>query len=262
MSEGDTIHRLAGRLEVALSGQPVTSFTAPAARSPLRLQPERLARAEGTSVGAVQARGKHLLIALGDELVLHSHLGMNGSWQLAGDHSGIRRPLRRAWAVIETPRAVAAQFAGPTLALRTRAELARDRRLARLGPDLLDPDFDPARAAEQMAERASARPLGEALLDQRLVAGIGNVLKSEALWEARVSPFAPVGSLEPGALAALLSTGRELMQDSVEGGQRATHVYRKAGRPCDRCGTKLERAPQGDGNRLTYWCPGCQPQRS
>lgn len=258
MAEGDTIHRLAGRLEVALAGQPVTAFTAPAARSPLRLQAERLARAEGSIVTSVEARGKHLLIELGPDLVLHSHLGMKGSWRIARDVGGISGPLRRAWAVIETPRAAAAQFGGPVLALRTPAELARDRRLSRLGPDVLGPGFDPEQGAERLLELAAVRPLGEALLDQRMVSGIGNVLKSEACWSARVDPFATVGSYDRTELAELLRITQGLMNDAVASGQRSTRVYKKRGRPCGRCGTAIKSAPQGDGNRLTFWCPSCQ----
>lgn len=258
MAEGDTIHRLARRIDAAIGDQPVTALAVPAARSPLRLQPERVLEAEQAKVTGVRALGKHLLIELGPDLVLHSHLGMRGSWQLARDVGGFRKPLRRAWAVLETPRAVAAQFGGPTLALRRRAELEREPRLARLGPDLLAEGFDAEQGSERMIELAAQRPVGEALLDQRLLAGIGNVLKSEGCWAAGIDPFATVGSLERKRLIGLLTGTRGLMEESIASGQREVHVYRKAGRPCVRCGTPIRKAPQGDGNRLTFWCPQCQ----
>jgi endonuclease-8 len=141
-----------------------------------------------------------------------------------------------------------------------RAEsLGRDPTLARLGPDILAPDLDPSRLARGILGRAPERALGDALLDQTLVAGIGNIFKSESCFAARVSPWGPLGRLE-GAdeVAAVLGAARELMLAAVAGGRRPHSVYRRAGRPCRVCGTPIASRGQGDANRTTYWCPNCQ----
>ncbi len=127
----------------------------------------------------------------------------------------------------------------------------------RLGPDVLADDFDVAAAVARLRS-AGDRPLGEALQDQRLVAGIGNMWMAEALWEIRVSPWLRVGEATDETLATALGTARRLMRAALAAGRPGRNVYRRAGRPCVRCGTVVRSRGQGDENRTAYWCPGCQ----
>jgi endonuclease-8 len=148
------------------------------------------------------------------------------------------------------------QFCGPTLRLLSASRLRRDPQLARLGPDILAADFDPA--AVVAATRASPdRGLGDALLDQTLVAGIGNIFKSEACFAARVDPWRALGDLRDEELTAVLLAGREQMLEAVASDRHAFAVYRRRG-PCPVCGGKISSRGQGDANRSTYWCPRCQ----
>jgi endonuclease-8 len=148
------------------------------------------------------------------------------------------------------------QFGGPTLRLIPAARLSRDPQLARLGPDVLTPEFDPAAVVRAM--RADPlRTLGDALLDQTFVAGIGNIFKSEACFAARVDPWRPIGDLGEEELHAVLRAARELMQQAVASGRHPHAVYRRRG-PCPVCGGPIASRGQGDSNRTTYWCPNCQ----
>ena len=258
MAEGDTIHRLAGRIETAIGGEILEAASVPAERSPLAVQTSRLESVVGGQIGPVEARGKHLLIGFDSGLTLHCHLGMNGSWGLARERAALRKPAARAWLLLETGVVVAAQWGGPHLALLTPAELKREPRLARLGPDLLDPAFDPADGALRLQSMAADRAIGDALLDQSILAGIGNVLKSEALWIAGLDPFAPVSAFGAAELTDLLQIEVGLMRESVSSDRRPQRIYRTHGRPCPRCGTVIRARGQGDANRTTYWCPACQ----
>lgn len=142
--------------------------------------------------------------------------------------------------------------------IATEAQLPRDPKLARLGPDLLADDFDAAAAAPRLRSAGPELLLGEALLGQRLVAGIGNIFRSEGCFEAGINPNTPIGALSDEQLIAVLEATRALMLDAVDSGRQPSRVYRKAGRPCPRCGTKIESRAQGDSARVTYWCPSCQ----
>jgi endonuclease-8 len=158
-------------------------------------------------------------------------------------------------------------FNAPVAELLTDAELPRNRPLTTLGPDLIAPEFDVGEAVRRLRERADLE-LGEALLDQRAVAGIGNVYKSEVCFIERLDPWTPVGAHEVGALEAALRTARDLMRANLRGGARLTTgertrgrglwVYGRSGRPCRRCGTLIRSARQGELARTTYWCPACQ----
>jgi endonuclease VIII len=140
-----------------------------------------------------------------------------------------------------------------------RGRLLRDPRLVRLGPDILADHFEPAAAIARMRTTNPGIELGEALLGQRLVAGIGNIFKSEGCWAARVDPQRSLESLEDEELADVLDATRELMLAAVESGRQPKRVYRRAGQPCPRCGAKIRSRAQGDSARTTYWCPECQP---
>jgi endonuclease-8 len=261
MPEGDTIFRTATVLREALAGRTVTHAHANA-RPGLRRVPD-LSRIEGRRIETVEARGKHLLIGFEGGLTLRTHLRMSGSWHRYAPGEAWRRPKHQATVVLETASSVAVCFNAPIAELLDERALERSAPLSTLGPDLLSNDFETDVALARLRER-DATPLGEALLDQRAVAGIGNVYKSELAFLAGRDPFAPVSALDDGALRALLADARRLLRANVRGGARSTRpggglwVYGRAGRPCRRCGTLIHVRRQGEQGRLTYWCPRCQ----
>lgn len=250
MAEGDIILRLARRLDAALAGE----LIAVAAPNP-RGRAAGVERLDGTRFDGAEARGKHLLLHFG-RLVLHSHLGMSGGWHLYRRNEPWRRPRSLAWVVLAGDSQEAVQFGGPTLRVMRNERLRRDPQLSRLGPDLLAADFDPASVVAAMRVDPS-HEVGDALLDQSLVAGIGNIFKSEACFEARVDPRRPVGDLSEDELAAVLAAARTQMLSAAASGRHHPAIYRRRG-PCPRCGTPISSRGQGDANRTTYWCPGCQ----
>lgn len=251
MAEGDTILRAARRIEAALDGGTVEA-SAPNPRG----RAARIERLDGRTFERAGAHGKHLLLHFG-ELVLHSHMGMSGSWHTYRRGEPWRKPPGAAWAVLSTERAEAVQFGGPTLRLLRPESLSRDPVLARLGPDLLTPNFDAEQIAQSLAG-APDRDLGDALLDQHLVAGIGNIFKSEACFAAHLDPWQRVANVPGEQLRHVAQAAHDLMHEAVESGRQDRAVYKRAGRPCPRCGTKIRSRGQGDANRTTYWCPVCQ----
>ena len=269
MPEGDTIYRTAEVLRRVLVGRTITAARAQP-QPGLRRVPD-LGRLAGRRVTAVEARGKHLLIRFDGGLTLRTHMRMTGSWHRYRPREPWRRPAREATVVLETPESVVVCFNAPVAELLTDAEVGRHRSLTALGPDLLGPNFDADEAVRRLRQRAHLA-LGNALLDQRAVAGIGNVYKSEACFVGRLDPWAPVAAFDDAELEAVLRTARDLMRANLRGGSRITTrnpgrgrrlwVYGRAGRPCRRCGTSIRSAPQGELMRLTYWCPHCQPTRS
>jgi endonuclease VIII len=201
-------------------------------------------RIDGRRLEHVEARGKNLLLTFEGGVVVRSHLRMNGRWsvQPAG------RPIfGRPWLVLRGAAWQAVQRHGPVLELGTR-------RLARLGPDIMDevPAIDAM--VERMRGTDQGREVGDALLDQALVAGIGNKWKAEALFAASLSPWTRLRDLEDAELRRLLTTASALMR----GPRRPNRAYRRAGRPCFECGTILRSRPQGENARISYWCPTCQ----
>ncbi|HET7685200.1 MAG TPA: DNA-formamidopyrimidine glycosylase family protein [Candidatus Limnocylindria bacterium] len=261
MPEGDTIFRTATVLREALAGRVVTRARAQA-RPGLRRVPD-LSRLEGRRVERVEARGKHLLIGFEGGLTLRTHLRMSGAWHRYAPGEVWRRPARQASAVVETAESVAVCFNAPVVELLDDRQLARHAPLTGLGPDLLGRTFDTDAALARLRDR-DAVPLGEALLDQRAVAGVGNVYKSELAFLAGRDPWAPVRDLDDEELRGLLAGARRLLAANVRGGARSTRpggglwVYGRAGRPCRRCGTLIRVRRQGELGRLTYWCPRCQ----
>lgn len=251
MAEGDTIPRLARRFDSTLVGETVSA----AAPNP-RGKSARVERLDGLRLESVEAHGKHLLLGFG-ELSLHSHLGMSGGWHFYPPGARWRRARSSAWAVLSGGGWDAVQFGGPTLRVMPTARLSRDPQLARLGPDILAERFD--LEAVVAAMRADpGRGLGDALLDQRLVAGIGNIFKSEACFAARVDPWRTVGDVSDEELRAVLSAARDLMSEAVESGRHPHRVYRRRQGACPRCRGRISSRGQGDDNRTTYWCPRCQ----
>lgn len=250
MAEGDTIVRAARRLDAALAGE-VVAASAPNPRG----RAAGVERLDGRRLDGVESHGKNLLLRFGD-LVLHSHLGMNGSWHVYPRGGPWRKPRRSAWAVLAGERREAVQFGGPTLRLIATDRLRRDPQLARLGPDILAPELDLDAVATGL-HAAPERALGDALLDHTLVAGIGNIFKSEACFAARLDPWRPLGDLNDEELRTVLAAARGQMLDAVAGGRHGYAVYR-ARRPCPVCGGRISSRGQGDDNRTTYWCPRCQ----
>jgi len=250
MAEGDTILRAKNRLSDALVGQSI-GVSAPNPRG----RAAGIERLDGRTLAGIDAHGKHLLFDFGD-LVLHSHLGMSGGWHVYGRGERWRRPRTSAWAVLSGERSEAVEFGGPTLRLLRASRVAIDPQLARLGPDILAPEFEPAPVIAAM--RADpGRSLGDALLDQTLVAGIGNIFKSEACFAARVDPWRPLADLGDEEVAAVLEAARAQMLAAVASGRHTYAVYR-ARRPCPVCRGRVSARGQGDANRTTYWCPNCQ----
>jgi endonuclease-8 len=199
---------------------------------------------DGKRLERVQARGKNLLLTFEDGVVVRSHLRMSGRWSV----QPVDRPvLGRPWLVLRGARWQAVQRNGPVLELGAH-------RLARLGPDIMDapPDLDEMVARFRRSDQG--RELGEALLDQKLVAGIGNKWKAEALFEARLSPWDPLRDVSDEGLGRVLEGASRLMR----GPRRSNRVYSRAGRPCRRCGTPIASRPQGENARMAYWCPSCQ----
>jgi endonuclease-8 len=254
--EGDSILRLARRLEGALAGETI-EVKSPGARRPAGLP---VARIDGKRVERVESRGKHLIFHFDGGVALHSHLGMRGSWDLHRSGERWRRPAWQAWLALAASGTEAVNFGGSTMRIATEAQLGRDPRLARLGPDLLAADFETAWGAEGLRRVDPGTEIGEALLDQTVVAGIGNIFKSEGCFEARIAPERTVGSLSDEELVRLIAETRRLMLAAVESGRQPQRVYRRAGRPCPRCGETIRSRVQGDSARVTYWCPRCQPR--
>jgi endonuclease VIII len=251
LAEGDTVLRAARRIEQALGGAEVgVSTPNPRGRA------AGLERLDGRRLEAAEARGKNLLLGFGD-LVLHSHLGMSGSWHVYRRGAAWRKPAGAAWAVLRDEEWEAVQFGGPTLRVLRAAAVRLDPQLASLGPDILGTNFDLGEAVGSLRARPELE-LGEALLDQSRIAGIGNIFKSEACFAARLDPWLEVAELSDDELERVLRAAREAMQAAVADGRHPRNVYRRAGRPCPVCGTPIASRGQGDANRTTYWCPRCQ----
>lgn len=256
MPEGDTIHYAARRIRPLVEGLvPELAHPSP------RLRGERWAqKLAGRAVTAVDAHGKHLFLRFEGDLAIHSHLRMSGSWGTYRAGQRWRRAARRAWLVLRTAHGEAVQFDGPVLELLTQSRTRFDRRLAQLGPDILAPELDEQRFLRRLREDDPARAIGDALLDQRTLAGIGNMWKSEGCFAAAVDPWRATGRVSDDEALAIVRATRPRMQESARDGDQDRHrvVYGRRGRPCPRCGAPILSRGQGDDNRITYWCPGCQ----
>jgi endonuclease-8 len=251
MPEGDTIHRLAARLESALGGREIEA-AAPDPRSPLHRRADELT---GRTLERAEARGKHLLLHLSGDVALHGHLGMNGRWRIRSDGS---RLFGRPWLLLTSGRTAAGQFGGKLLRATSEFKLRADPTLTALGPDPLAPGFDPAVAAARLRRSGAQLPVAEALLDQRIIAGIGNAIANGACFAARVSPWRPVAELDDGELERLVAESRRIMRAGFERGRRPPSIYRAERRGCPRCGGPVSVRGQGDANRAAYWCARCQ----
>jgi endonuclease-8 len=261
--EGDTVWRIAARLSPALVGRSVSSFRA---ASPALVSTARQHRVPGSTITAVEARGKHLLVRFSTGVALHTHLGMTGSWHLYRRGSRWRQPAHLARVVVEAGDVVAVCFVPRVVELVPAGDEAAHPSLAALGPDVVAPTLDAPAAIAGLCARGGTA-IGAALLDQTALSGIGNIYKSEVLFLCGTDPFAPVAALDDDHLRKIVETAHRLMRKSASGGARLAltersrryWVYGRARRPCRRCGTLISRARQGTPSRSTYWCPTCQP---
>jgi endonuclease-8 len=256
MPEGDTIFRTARTLNRALAGQVVTRF---------ETQLPQLSRVDedtplaGRTIERVEATGKWLRIHFSGDLILLTHMLMSGSWHIYRPGERWRRPRVQMRAAIYTEAYVAVAFQVPIAEFHTAASLARHRSVRELGPDVLANDFDPAAAMAQLRSRPDLE-IGVALLQQSLLAGLGNIFKSEVCFAARVHPFRTVGSLSIGELSALVANARKLLGASaITGRSLQPAVYRRRGEPCRVCGEPILARKQGLDARTTFWCRVCQP---
>jgi len=278
MPEGDTIFRTARTLSRALAGRTVTEFCTVLANL-ARVDDDAPIR--GRTIESIEAKGKNLLIRLSGDLVLRTHMRMNGSWHVYRHESKWQAPRSSMRVLLGTEDWVAVAFDVPVAEFLTESQLKRHPDLARIGPDLLSETFDEREAIRRMRARPSL-PIAEALLNQRVVAGIGNEYKSEVLFVARVSPFARVSELDDETLGSILGIGRRLLRANVidplgtpivayRGRRRTTGrldeaerrwVYGRTGKPCRKCGDPIEMEKMGLDARLTFWCPTCQLRRA
>ena len=254
MPEGDTIFRAARTLNEALAGRTVTRFESVFAS--IAHQGNQFAIC-GRTIERVDARGKHLLMWFSGDLVLRTHMRMHGAWHLYGRGARWRRPHSDMRVVIGTPEYEAVAFNVPVAALVHASELERSSALRTLGPDILDDAFDAADAAQRLSMLADI-DIGQALLNQQAVAGIGNIFKCEALYASGLNPFTSVTDLSREEIARVVEKARRLMVASVAGRRMVFSVYGRGGRPCRRCGTTIARSKAGNEARVTYWCPRCQ----
>jgi endonuclease VIII len=272
MPEGDTIHYAARRVGDVLLGKKILAIDTPQPRHALDRWPERLS---GRAVSDVHARGKHLFIRFDGGLTLHSHLRMTGKWGVYERGRRWSRSPHRAWLVLRTADHEVVQFDGPVLELMTDSRSRFDRRISGLGTDVLADGFDERLFLARLREDDPTRGIGDALLDQRNVAGFGNVWKSEACFLAGIDPWRRVREVSDAEALGIVRGARPLMQLSAERGGRIVTfepdrprargqrhdqhwVYDRAGLPCRRCATRIRARGQGDDNRTTYWCPDCQ----
>jgi len=271
MPEGDTIFRAAQTLHRVFAGKVVTRFESVYPHL-TRIDADR--PIAGRTIESVASVGKHLLMTLSGDLILRTHMRMNGSWYVYPTGAPWKRPARDMRVLIGTADAVAVAFNVPVAEFLTARELSRHRQMRALGPDLLGAAFD--RAAVAAAIQTRRDPIADVLLDQRVLAGIGNVFKSEILFIAGVHPFERAAALRAEQIGRIVEVAREQLRANVLPasrtlssaiGRRTTRslnpaeklwVYGRGGQPCRRCGASIESRAMGVDARLTFWCPQCQ----
>ena len=269
MPEGDTIFQTAAALRPILLGQPILAARA-------RTPGPAIHKVVGSHVTAVEPMGKHMVIRFDNGLALHTHLRMTGTWHRYAPGERWRIPEWRARVVLETPDNVVVCFNAPVAELMPDRSVALHPAIQSLGPDLAGETFDSQAALNRLCAQGE-REIAEALLDQRVMAGVGNVFKCEILFIEGLNPWLPVRAATPDKLASVVGTARRLLLENVAEQSRtqtphrvttrgdasargaSLYVYGRAGRPCRRCGTPIQTHRQGQLNRPTYWCPRCQP---
>jgi endonuclease-8 len=276
MPEGDTIFRTARSMGRALIGKPITAFRS---NFPLLTRFHDDTPITGQVVDRVESRGKWLLIHLSGGATLVTHMLMNGSWHLYRIGERWRKPARDMRIVLENREYQAIAFTVPVARIYSEQALAREKRIPPVGTDVLSEDFDPITAAARL-RACAAEEVGDVLLHQQVLAGVGNVFKSEVCFVESINPFCLVSALRDEQVVALIRTSQRLVaanvvEDSADAivtyrGQqrRTTHhsdpreslwVYGHSGEPCRRCGNTVRRRLQGPDARVTFWCQSCQP---
>jgi endonuclease-8 len=257
--EGDTIHRVAAALRIALVGKPVTRFDWRRLSGPVPT--------DGRVIEAVDSHGKHLEIRWDDGLILHTHMRMTGSWHLYRADEPWRRPTTQMRVAISVPDWVAVCFNAPVVETYREFDRHRHPGFGRLGPDLCKSDADLAWCVEAIGHYdVPTTPIAEVLLDQRVACGVGNVFRSEVLYACAMHPLAPVQSLAEEDRIQVINTAARMLRANLHQAHRVTDpsvhgglaVYGRCGQRCARCGDTVEVRRIGDHNRLLYWCPGCQ----
>jgi endonuclease VIII len=275
MPEGDTIFRAARTMHRVLAGHVATRFETAYAHLDRVNVDTPIA---GRTIERCESAGKHHLIVFSGDLILRTHMRMNGSWHLYRHGERWWRGPHAMRVRVDTADWVAVAFNVPVAEFVTAKDLATTDPVAKLGPDLLGREFNRDEAVRRIV--ASGHQLiAQSLLDQRLVAGIGNIYKSEVLFMAGVSPFTPASAVPLPVLERLLDLARSLLKDNVvdsalpriqtyrnlrmtnpaSGHDESLWVYGRAGKPCRKCGTTIEMKKMGLEARSTYWCPNCQP---
>jgi endonuclease-8 len=277
MPEGDTIYRAARTLNTALAGREIQRFETGLAQL---AQVDREDPIAGRTVVSVAAAGKHLLMAFSGGLVLRTHMRMNGSWHIYRPGERWQLPTHAMRIRLDTADWVAVAFNVYVAEFVREERMPRHRPVATLGPDLLG-DFDAQHALSLVRARA-VRPAHDVLLDQRVMAGIGNVYKSELLFLSKLHPDTPADAISDDEWLALMALAKRLLRENVaessgpgivtyRGLRRTTGrlnpedrlwVYSRGGQPCRKCGTPIASRKDGDDARVTYWCPRCQVIRS
>jgi endonuclease-8 len=270
--EGDTIFRAAQTLHKALAGRVVTRFESV---YPALTRVDHDRPLAGRTIESVMSRGKHLLMQFSGDLVLHTHMRMHGTWHIYKAGERWQAPARDMRVIVGTNAYEAVAFNVPVAEFLTAREMETHPTLSALGPDLARPDFDRAAAVERLRGERDAT-IEDALLNQRAIAGIGNVFKSEVLFVSRINPFTAVSALSDEQLARIVDVALRQMAMSVAPrerslsaaiGRRTTGslnpneklwVYGRGGQPCRRCGAVIQSQQSGQDARLTYWCPDCQ----
>jgi len=272
MPEGPTIRHTADLLRAALEGQPITRFHSPLKKAAAEGWAEKIT---GQSVRAVRAHGKNLFIDFANDWALYTHMLMWGAWHIYAQGEPWRREARKARVVLETASHCAVLFSAPVCQLLHASELATHQ-TSELGPDLLAVDFGPAERAE-IRRRLLAQgnePIGAAIMNQTVMAGIGNILKSEILFAARIHPERPAASLNDDEFERLIATSQDMMRRAYETNSfihvllppalraatgKLGYVYGRSGQVCLHCGETIVMVRQGPMQRLTFFCPFASP---
>jgi endonuclease-8 len=271
MPEGPTIRNMADRLRDALLGQPIIKIASRYKKAKTENWAEKI---EGQRVVAVRSHGKNLFIELSNGYSIYSHMLMWGSWHIYAPDEEWAKEERLSRLVLHTPDKVVVLFNAPICEVIAPEDLTQHR-TALMGPDVLSPNFDPAEVWRRFITPENRdKPLGEVIMDQYVIAGIGNILKSEILFQAGLNPLRPAGSLTPEEFDRFIQVSREILERAYQtkgfrnaflspelraSTNKLGYVYMGSRRPCFVCGTPIQMVRQGAGNRMTFYCPTCQP---
>ena len=252
MTNGEGIHRTVSALRTALAGKPMVRFDAPRLVGPT---PQA-----GRVLERIESHGKHVETVWDDNVVLHTHLRMTGSWHVYRQGEQWHKPHHQMAVAIEVDGWVAVCFNAPTVETYRTPDKRRHPGMGRLGPDLCQPATDLGGVVNLLLSyRDAAAPIGEVLLDQRVMSGVGNVHRCEVLWAQELSPFARVDALSEHDAVGIVNTAATMLRANLARSNRCTTaVYGRNGQRCRRCGETIDSRPLGQHGRILYWCRGCQ----